>query len=505
MTRLPSSPRANALTPDRRPNVVLVRGGRDDSLPPTATPDSSGLIGKVISDRYFIERLLGEGGMGKVYLAQHLLMHKRFAVKVLRPGMTRKPEAVARFEREAMAAAHIEHPNVASATDFGKLDDGSFFLVLEYIEGIDLFDVIGLGTVDAERALHITHQIASALARAHALGIVHRDLKPENVMLVERDGDPNFVKVLDFGIAKLITGTGEGPHPTPQNITQVGAVFGTPEYMAPEQALGLEVDHRADLYALGVLLFEMLSGVRPYQSDGVTNVLTMKISGVPPTVKSKNPAANVPPAVEEIVRRLLERHADLRYQNAHQLLDAIEASGSWTAKTRGSVRPAALTSTGISRIDSGLLSTLDARKSREVVRILGLRARSVWAAVSVTTIRVVRAAQRIHARWPEPLRRALPLELLAGIAAGLLLTLVFVLATRGAAGPATSSAPSVEVDATGAATDWSAQPLLLRTDEARGVDARPGSSTNASGRTVQPKAPARRKSGAGLTDFGGRL
>src|SRR5438552_6685987 len=176
-----------------------------DSPTPSQTGAAS-LVGRVLSERYRIESVLGEGGMGAVYLAQHVLMRKRLAVKVRHPEMTRMPEMVARFEREAMAAAHIEHPNVAAATDFGKLEDGSFFLVLEYVEGTSLRDLIAQGPLAAERALHIAYQMASALARAHALGIVHRDLKPENVMLVEREGDPNFVKVLDFGIAKVPVG-----------------------------------------------------------------------------------------------------------------------------------------------------------------------------------------------------------------------------------------------------------------------------------------------------------
>src|SRR5262245_48337632 len=170
---------------------------------PPASSGAASLVGQVLSERYRIESVLGEGGMGAVYMAQHVLMRKRLAVKVLHPEMTRMPEMVARFEREAMAAAHIEHPNVAAATDFGKLDDGAFFLVLEYVEGTSLRDLIANGPLGTERSLHITYQMASALSRAHALGIVHRDLKPENVMLVERDGDPNFVKVLDFGIAKV--------------------------------------------------------------------------------------------------------------------------------------------------------------------------------------------------------------------------------------------------------------------------------------------------------------
>src|SRR6267154_244140 len=201
---------------------------------PRSTAAAS-LVGKVLSERYRIESVLGEGGMGAVYLAQHVLMRKRLAVKVLHPEMMGMPEVVKRFEREALAAAHIEHPNVAAATDFGKLDDGAFFLVLEYVEGTSLYDLIGLGAMPVERAVHVAHQIASALARAHALGIVHRDLKPENVMLVDRDGDPDFVKVLDFGMAKIDAFGFAMRESGMQPLTRVGTVMGTPVYMSPEQ------------------------------------------------------------------------------------------------------------------------------------------------------------------------------------------------------------------------------------------------------------------------------
>src|SRR5258708_7868476 len=195
-------------TPTDRSDPATRAEGRPEpelksERPSTRPGGPESLVGVVLSGRYHIKKLIGEGGMGAVYQAEHTHMRKRFAVKVLHPEMSRLPEVVARFEREAMAAAHIEHPNVAGATDFGKLEDGSFFLVLEYVEGKSLRDAISEGRLEFGRVLHVARQIASALARAHALGIVHRDLKPENIMLVQRDDDPDFVKVLDFGIAKV--------------------------------------------------------------------------------------------------------------------------------------------------------------------------------------------------------------------------------------------------------------------------------------------------------------
>jgi eukaryotic-like serine/threonine-protein kinase len=292
------------------------------------------LVGTIVGDRYLIERLLGEGGMGAVYLAQHRHMRKRVAVKVLHAEMSRLPEVVARFEREAMAAAHIEHPNVAAATDFGKLADGSFFLVLEYIEGKSLRSAIVRGPLELWRALHVVRQIAEALARSHALGIVHRDLKPENVMLVTRDGDPNFVKVLDFGIAKVPMGEFADEHRNDQDgdraaadqpLTQLGMVYGTAEYMAPEQALGQAVDARADLYALGVMAFEMIVGSRPFEHESKVVLLGMHVTAPVPKMGARAPNASVPPEVDEVVGRLLAKDASARFGNAKELVQALDA------------------------------------------------------------------------------------------------------------------------------------------------------------------------------------
>ncbi len=283
-------------------------------------------IGTLLAERYRIDALVGEGGMGKVYSAEHVLMRKRLAVKVLRRELTSVPEVVARFEREAMAAGNIEHPNVAGATDFGKLDDGAIFLVLEFVSGHSLRDEIARGPLTVDRALHIARQIASALSAAHAQGIVHRDLKPENVMLVEKGGDPDFVKVLDFGIAKVPLGDVPAAGAKQGNpITKAGMVFGTPEYMAPEQALGQTVDGRADLYALGVILFEMLSGVRPFSSQSSVGILGQQLSQPTPTFAERAPDSLVPPAVEQIARKLLARDAAERFESASELSRAIDA------------------------------------------------------------------------------------------------------------------------------------------------------------------------------------
>lgn len=315
---------------DEKPNATPkgVSPKAPSVRPPPRPGGPKALIGTTISDRYRIERLLGEGGMGAVYQAEHTLMRKRMAIKVLHPEMTRLPEVVARFEREAMAAAHIDHPHVVTATDFGKLDDGSFFLALEFVEGKSLREVIARGRLELGRSLHIARQIAAALSRAHTLKIVHRDLKPENVMLVERDGDQDFVKVLDFGIAKvqigeLTAGDVNKAEPGQAVLTQAGMVYGTPEYMAPEQALGQSVDARADLYALGCIMYEMLCGVRPFDAESKVALLGMQVTAPVPAMATKAPDADIPPEVEALVKRLLAKEASERLGDARELIEGI--------------------------------------------------------------------------------------------------------------------------------------------------------------------------------------
>jgi serine/threonine protein kinase len=279
------------------------------------------LVGAVVGGRYKIDKLLGEGAMGAVFLAEHRLMRKKVALKVLHPQWSSVSDIVARFEREAMAASRIEHPNVAAATDFGQLEDGAFFLVLEFVEGRTLRQEIALGAFTVPRALHVLRQIASALVKAHGLGIVHRDLKPENVMLLERAGQADFVKVLDFGIAKITEGDLErmsGPK------TEVGMVYGTPEYMAPEQALGQNIDGRADLYAVGVIAFELLTGHRPFHAENKLALLGMHVHADLPAMSDRNPNVVVPPMVERFVAKLLAKKPDARFPDAKALLAALD-------------------------------------------------------------------------------------------------------------------------------------------------------------------------------------
>jgi len=261
--------------------------------------------------------MVGEGAMGQVYLARHTFMDKNVAVKVLHPQLLAHEEVVERFQREAKAAAHIEHPNVCAATDFGRYGESGLFLVMEWLDGRSLEDVILQdGPLPAQRAIHIAIQAAEGVQRAHELKIVHRDLKPANIMLVTRDGDPDFVKVTDFGVARVPIGN-------TSKLTQAGTTYGTPSYMSPEQAMGDEIDARADIYAFGVMLFEMLSGRLPFEGSSIAHILSMHVTEPAPHVIAFAP--DVPRALDELVFRCMAKSPDDRFPSAEALSDALRA------------------------------------------------------------------------------------------------------------------------------------------------------------------------------------
>lgn len=276
------------------------------------------LEGEVLSGRYAVEKRLGSGSMGDVYLAEHILMKKKLALKVLHPEFVNNDEAVKRFQREAQAAGHIDHHNVCVATDFGQTEDGTFFLVMEYLEGLSLGEVIASGPLGPRASAHIARQIASGLVRAHALDIVHRDLKPDNIMIVEREEDSRFVKIMDFGVARVEIGEVE-------KLTKAGVTYGTPAYMSPEQARGGNVDGRSDLYALGVILFEMLTGAVPFFGSSIAVVMSAHAEKPVPNMREVAPDAEIPDVLEQITLKLLAKNPDERYQSAEELEEDLRA------------------------------------------------------------------------------------------------------------------------------------------------------------------------------------
>jgi serine/threonine-protein kinase len=286
---------------------------RDPRLSDPAA-DSDPLLGTMIGERYRLESVLGTGGMGTVYLAEHVLMEKKVALKVLHPTLAVVGSVMERFQHEAVALSRIEHPNVVTATDFGKLPNGAYYLALQYIEGGNLAELIEReGPLDAERSANIALQVARALAAAHAEAIVHRDLKPHNVMLTRSADNALVVKVLDFGLAKLRSKSGDEPS------INTGSVFGTPHYISPEQLSGSRVDGRSDLYSLGVMLYEMLAGSRPFDGKDVRDILRRQVTETAATLPE-----SVPVPLRELTEQLMQKDPDARPESALAVVGTLE-------------------------------------------------------------------------------------------------------------------------------------------------------------------------------------
>lgn len=281
-------------------------------------------VGMVVGERYRILELLGRGGMGVVYRAEHIMMKKELALKLLHPELSRLDEVARRFEREAEAAARLSHPNIIAVTDFGRTRDGQLYLAMELLAGRTLSDLIraerqrGRG-LEPARAVRILEQILRALDHAHAGGVIHRDLKPDNIMVLDRAG-AETLKLLDFGIAKISAGEGQPG----EALTQAGVVFGTPEYLSPEQALGEVADGRADLYAAGVILYELLSGRRPFESDSKVEVVAMHLTRRAPPLRLVDSLVSRP--LEQVVERAMAKKRQDRFATAAEFLRALAQS-----------------------------------------------------------------------------------------------------------------------------------------------------------------------------------
>ncbi len=280
------------------------------------------LLGLVLAGRYVVKRRIGEGGMGLVYEGLHRDIDKQVAIKVLRDDLSRRPEVVARFRQEAKSASRIGHENIVDISDFGETTRGASYFVMEYLDGEDLANVLGRDvTVDADRACGIVLQCCRALSATHAKGIVHRDIKPENIFLTKRDGVDDFVKIVDFGIAKMSDIETDGA--PGRKLTKTGMIFGTPEYMSPEQAAGKDSDHRVDVYALGIILYECLAGRVPFEGDTFMGVLTQHLFAELPPINEINPRAKVSHELELVIRKALAKDPDDRYQDTEELGEAI--------------------------------------------------------------------------------------------------------------------------------------------------------------------------------------
>ncbi len=271
------------------------------------------LIGKTVGGRYRLISRLGAGGMSSVYLARHVMIDRLMAIKTLRRDLAQDPVQRDRFIREARAVNRINHENIVEITDFGESDDGLVYLVMEYVPGDSLLKIMGDGPMKASRALHIARQVGLALGRAHQMGIVHRDLKPENVLLVQRPGRPDFVKILDFGIAKIL----DAP-----SLTGSQQIFGTPGYIAPEYIQSTDIDGRADLYSVGVMLYELITGALPFDYEYPGDLLVKHVTEEPIPPSRRLPS--IDPPVEELILRCLRKDPAERFRDAFHFLEELQ-------------------------------------------------------------------------------------------------------------------------------------------------------------------------------------
>ena len=301
------------------PTIPHYAEATKDELPtvPTYSPTLSGdsLVGSEIGGRYRVDSVLGEGGMGRVYRASHKVLDRQFAVKVLHPELSSNAILTERFAREAQSAARIDSDNVIDILDFGKLEDGTSYFVMEFLEGVTLGEELLLGSLPIDRLKDIGIQLSKGLAAAHTLGIVHRDLKPNNIKLLDRADRP-LVKILDFGIAKSPTSDG-------QALTLVNSIVGTPHYMAPEQIFG-KVDGRTDIYAMGIVLYEMATGCLPFDEESVALLLSRQRNDMPTPPSQHEGGADCPPELDAIIMKCLAKEKEARYQTAEELAAALE-------------------------------------------------------------------------------------------------------------------------------------------------------------------------------------
>src|SRR6267154_5947926 len=276
------------------------------------------LLGQTLAEKYLIEQLIKRGGMGSIYRGKHVMMEKTVAVKVLRPSLAGDDVVVARFSREAKAASRISHPHAVSVTDFGESESGVVFLVMEYLDGRSLKEVIrSEGPMALDRAVEIVRQVSGALDAAHAQGVIHRDLKSDNIMLSQTNGG-DWAKVLDFGIAKI-----QQPEGVRDNdITAANLVIGTPQYMSPEQCSQAgPIDARSDVYSLGVIVFEMLAGRVPFTGESPTVIMMKQVGDEPPSILDQRP--DLPVSIDNLIKKALAKQPSERFQTAGALSEAL--------------------------------------------------------------------------------------------------------------------------------------------------------------------------------------
>ncbi len=285
------------------------------------TPDDSGVvpIGAMLDGRYRVEGLLGKGGMGRVYRGEHTGIGRAVAIKVLHPDLGKNKEASARFQREAIASGRLDHPNIVGVSDFGVLEDGCPYLVMEVLEGEELGKRLEREKrIPWQEAIEIMRGVLAGLRHAHERGVVHRDIKPDNVFLAKKDGE-TIIKILDFGIAKLYAGSSDDPA-----TTRAGLTVGTPAYLSPEQAVGGEIKPATDLYSASVVFYEMLAGRPPFEDTDPLSIMTAHVSREPPTFAEIAPDLQLPAGLEAVIRHGLQKMSAERIQHSNEYLAELD-------------------------------------------------------------------------------------------------------------------------------------------------------------------------------------
>ena len=304
----------------------------NDGSPLRAESSDDPLIGRIIADRYHVTSLIGEGGMGRVYVAEHVRMGRKSALKVMSPALAATADAITRFNREAANASRINHPNVAAIYDFGETPDGLLYLAMEFVEGESLHALVQRdGPLPIARAAQITKGATDALSAAHHLGIIHRDLKPDNIMLARQLDGSDWVKVVDFGIAKSVATPGEGGG---QTVTTAGVSLGTPEYMSPEQLAGEKFDQRTDIYSLGLVLFNMLTGDLPYPKLTSKETLVRRLTSRPASLTAVRPGIAWPAPLQVALDRRARSGARPALRQRRRFWARGGRSGGWHAPRR---------------------------------------------------------------------------------------------------------------------------------------------------------------------------
>ncbi len=390
--------------------------------------EADDLVGQTLSGTYVVSRIVGEGGMGRVYEARHTrIASKRFAIKTLHAELSEVPDLRARFQREAEAAAAIDSPHVLGVFDIGQAPDGRPFLVSELLEGTELADhIVAAGKLSVPFAVHIVRQLCKAVTAAHAVGAIHRDLKPENVFLTGNIAAPT-AKILDFGIAKFDDHTA---------LTKTGVILGTPSFMSREQALGERVDHRCDIYALGAILYCALTGRAPFEGDNPATVVVAVLTSDPPRPCALEPS--IPLALELVIERAMAHNRDKRFDSAAELNAALapfDVSSDALAASSGGHGDGA---SGAAALALGNTTARVDRATREVLLLAGVG--STWLGLSVFNAQV----SLLRLTWGEP---AAPLSLVLFTLASLLLvgvpSLLLALRIRDTTWPDTTRRPEL--------------------------------------------------------------